>query len=252
MKGALVGLSSLALAGCSSMTPTTDPVFLRVTDLEARLIRIERVVENQSLIELASELSRLQAETQSLRGEIETLRFESESATARQRDLYVDVDQRLQNLEQSQARVSTLPAPGPVAGGGGAARPAVNDQQAYNTAFELIQARRYDEAADAFNRFLTAYPNSLLRDNAQYWLAETYYVRRQFAEALPQFQRVLDEYPQSAKLPDALLKVGYCNFELRRFDAARQALEQVTRMYPDTTAARLATQRLERIGQEGG
>jgi tol-pal system protein YbgF len=236
------------------MTPSTDPVALQVTDLEARLIRIERVVENQSLIELASQLSQLQAETQSLRGEIETLRFESESAAARQRDLYVDVDQRLQNLEQSQARAATLPAaPGSAAGGGGAAQAAaVNDQQAYNTAFELIQARRYDEAAAGFNRFLTAYPNSLLRDNAQYWLAETYYVRRQFAEALPEFQRVLDVYPQSAKLPDALLKVGYCNHELQRFDAAREALQQVTRMYPDTTAARLATQRLERIGRETG
>jgi tol-pal system protein YbgF len=235
------------------MTPTTDPVYLRLTDIEARLIRIERVVENESLIELTSQISRLQSETQSLRGEIETLRFESESVAARQRDLYVDVDQRLQNLERSQSRAGGFPAaPGPVGGGGGAAPAAGNDQQAYNSAFELLQARRYDEAANAFNRFLTAYPGSVLRDNAQYWLAETHYVRRQFAEALPQFQRVLDDYPQSAKLPDALLKIGYCNYELRRFDAARQALEQVTRMYPDTTAARLATQRLDRIRQEGG
>jgi TolA-binding protein len=49
-----------------------------------------------------------------------------------------------------------------------------------------------------------------------------------------------------------LLTVGYCNYALKRFDAARNALQQVTRMYPDTTAARLATQRLERIGQETG
>ena len=260
-EGAFVRLSAIGLslpallAGCSSLTPTEDPVYLRLTDIEARLMRIERVVENESLIELATQISQLQAETQSLRGDIETLRFESENSAERQRDLYVDVDARLQALEQSQARASTLPAaPGtlgaPRAGGGAA--PGVSDQQAYNTAFELIQARRYDDAANAFGSFLSNYPESLLRDNAQYWLAETYYVRRQFAEALPEFQRVLDMYPQSAKLPDALLKVGYCNHELQRFDAAREALQQVTRMYPDTTAARLATQRLERIGRETG
>jgi tol-pal system protein YbgF len=242
----------LVLVGCSSLTPTTDPVYLRVTDMEARLIRIERVVENGSLIELAAQISQLQAETQSLRGEIETLRFESEGAATRQRDLYVDIDQRLQNLEQGQARAATLPQGGGLVGGGNAPLAGATDQQAYDAAFALIQARRYDEAANAFTGFLSTYPASALGDNAQYWLAETYYVRRQFAEGLPQFQKVIDSYPQSAKLPDALLKIGYCNYELKRFDAARNALQQVTRMYPDTTAARLATQRLERIGQEAG
>jgi tol-pal system protein YbgF len=133
-----------------------------------------------------------------------------------------------------------------------AAAPGVGDQQAYNAAFELIQAREYEQAAANFSRFLASYPSSVLRDNAQYWLAETHYVRRDFAAALPEFQRVLDDYPQSAKLPDALLKIGYCNFELKRWDQARQALMQVTRLYPDTTAARLAEQRLDRIAQEAG
>jgi TolA-binding protein len=77
-------------------------------------------------------------------------------------------------------------------------------------------------------------------------------VQRSFSTALPEFQRVIDDYPQSAKLPDALLKIGYCNFELQQWDAARQALQQVTRLYPDTTAARLAEQRLDRIRQEAG
>jgi len=263
VRGAIIALSLGVLAGCSSLTATSDPVYLRLTDVEARLQRIERVVENESLIEIASQLSALQAEAQSLRGEIETLRFESESAAARQRDLYVDVDERLQSLEQATARGGFSAAPGggqgqgafggaPAGAGAGSGQSSVNDQQAYNTAFELIQARRYEDAANAFMSFLTTYPMSGLRDNAQYWLAETYYVRRQFAEALPEFQKVLDEYPQSAKLPDALLKVGYCNHELQRFDAARQALQQVQRMYPDTTAARLASQRLERIGRETG
>ena len=257
MRGAII-LSMGMLVGCSSLTPTEDPVYLRLTDVEARLLRIERVVENESLIELASQISQLQAESQALRGELETLRFESESAAARQRDLYVDVDTRLQTLEQGQSSAAFRSGPqgsplgGAGAGAGGAAGGSVNDQQAYNAAFELIQARRYEEAANAFRNFLSTHASSRLVDNAQYWLAETYYVRRMFAEALPEFQKVIDSYPQSAKLPDALLKVGYCNHELQRFDAAREALEQVTRMYPDTTAARLAAQRLQRIGQETG
>jgi tol-pal system protein YbgF len=221
--------------------------------MDARLIRIERVIENESLIELSTQLTQLQAETASLRGEIETLRYESENSATRDRDLYIDVDTRLQNLERGTTRAvppassgaQTVPSPA-------AAPPALGDQEAYNAAFGLIQNRRYEEATRAFTDFLVGYPESALRDNAQYWLAETYYVRRQFAVALPEFQTVLDAYPQSAKLADALLKVGYCNHELGQIDAARTALREVQRLYPDTTAARLAGQRLERISQETG
>jgi tol-pal system protein YbgF len=260
----------VSAVACSTLSPQEDPVYLKMTDLEARLMRIERVFENESLIQLAGELDRLQSETASLRGELETLRFESESSASRQRDLYVDVDQRLQSLEAAQARSAFTPPPvasnrgasSPGAANDGAVsspppqqpaaaapppRPAGTDQQNYQAAFELIQARRYPEAGRAFTGFLEAFPSSPLADNAQYWLAETYYVQRQFQQALPEFQKVVDQYPQSAKLADALLKVGYCNDELENTDGARAALQQVMRQFPDTTAARLASQRLERL-----
>lgn len=279
MRSVIVTMSiGLALSGCSTLTPTEDPVYLRITDLEARLMRIERVVNNESLIQLSGQIQQLQSDTQALRGEVETLRFETENSADRQRELYLDIDQRLQSLEQSQSRVGfSSPSTGPNAGFGGAgqggaspggfaedpagaggfqpsAQPqaAGTDQENYQAAFDLIQARRYADAGTAFANFLTSFPQSPLADNAQYWLAETLYVQRQFGEALPEFQKVVDMYPQSAKIPDALLKVGYCNFELRQWDQARAALEQVTREFPDTTAARLASQRLERLTQEAG
>jgi len=257
------------LAGCTTITPTDDPVYLRLQDLEARLIRIERVVNNESLIQIANQLDQLRADTQALRGEVETLRFETESGAERQRQLYLDVDQRLQALEsQSRGGFDGRPGQGfganaPGAGGfgdtgaGGAAGAAGgsvtgSDTDNYQRAFELLQARRYGDAAQAFTRFLQAFPSSELADNAQYWLAETYYVQREFATALPEFQKVLDLYPQSDKLADSLLKVGYCNYELKRWDAARTALQQVMRDYPGTTAAQLAVSRLEALEREAG
>lgn len=253
----LAGL--VAAVGCTTMTPANDPTALRLTDLEARLIRLERVVQNESLIELASSIQQLESQVQTLRGEIETLRFESENAAGRQRELYLDVDRRLQTLE-SQGRgaaVGGAPQGAFSAGGGGApaggavAAQGGGDQQAYQAAFELIQARRYQEANRAFNQFLVTYASSPLGDNAQYWLAETHYVQRDFAGALPEFQKVIDGYPRSAKIPDALLKIGYCNAELNNVGAARTALERVMREFPDTTAARLAEQRLGRLQGAG-
>jgi tol-pal system protein YbgF len=251
--------AAIVASGCSSLSPAEDPVALRMQDLEARLIRIERIVENQSLVELSSEVERLRAEASALRGELETLRFETENSDSRQRELYVDVDRRLQSLE-SEPRAfepppSTPPPFGAPAAGAAAAgsapvappRPTGSDQQNYQAAFDLISARRYEEAGARFETFLAQFPTSPLADNAQYWLAETHYVRGQYAEALPAFRKVIEQYPQSAKLPDALLKVGYCQIELGDRNAARTSLQEVMRQFPDTTAARLASNRLSAL-----
>jgi tol-pal system protein YbgF len=243
------------------MTPAEDPVALRMTDLEARLIRIERVVENQSLVQLAGELDRLRAEAASLRGELETLRFETENSDSRQRELYVDVDRRLQQLETAPRAFSPPPSSPPSSAGQSSPsfgapsepppaappRPVGSDQQNYDAAFALLQGRRYDEAATAFETFLTQFPTSPRADNAVYWLAETHYVRGRYNDALPVFRRVIEQYPQSDKVPDALLKVGYCQDELGEDAAARTSLQEVMRQFPDTTAARLASQRLDRL-----
>jgi tol-pal system protein YbgF len=238
-------------AGCSSLTPSEDPVALRMTDIEARLIRLERVVESQSLTELVSELERLRSESAALRGELETLRFETENSDSRQRELYVDLDRRINGLESAPrsfdpppavADVRPTEAPPPVA-----ARPTGSDQQNYEAALDLIESRRYDEANRAFTTFLTAFPTSPLADNAQYWLAETYYVRNQYADGLTAFRRLIETYPQSDKVPDALLKVGFCQAELGQRSEARTSLQEVMRQVPGTTAARLASQRLDRL-----
>ena len=252
-------VAALGVAGCTSTPTTEDPVFLKLTDLEARLIRIERVIDNQSLIELSMSVDQLRSQTQLLRGEIDTLRFESDNAADRQRQLYLDVDGRLQQIEIAQAQAAEAPPVAvadlvddstastliprlpPVMG---------SDQDNYQVAFDLLRNQRYAESAEAFQQFLTVFPSSPLADNAQYWLAETFYVQRQFTTALPTFESVVDQYPDSIKLPDALLKIGFCNYELQQWDAAREALLRVSREFPDTTPARLALQRLQRMDQE--
>ena len=241
------------LAGCELLTPPEeDPVYLKLTEVDNRLVRVERLIENEGLMNLLAQLEATQRDVQALRNDVETLQHEVEQSGGRQRDLYMDVDQRLQTIEQTaipSASLSVLEggslAPGqlPVPGG--------TDRANYQAAFELLKQGRYDQAAIALQQFMVAFPSSNLSDNAQYWLAETHYVTQDYKQALPEFQIVLDRYPDSRKIPDALLKIGYCNYELKRFDASREALSAVVASYPETTAARLASQRLDRIKSEG-
>lgn len=236
------------LSGCVSTPPEEDPVVQRLTELDGRLLRIERVLANQSLLDLSQRIEAVNAEVRTLRGRLDELQHELTRAQDQQREMYGDVDRRLTALEGGRA-----------AGGAGAGQPALgglpipqgDDRANYQAAFDLLKDGKYSEAITGFSQFLATFPTSALADNAQYWLGEAHYVNRQFTEALRHFRTVVDKYPDSRKIPDALLKIGYCNYELKNFSEARSALGQVVSRFGDTTAARLASQRLAKMDAEG-
>lgn len=249
----LAGLMAVLASACTLTPPGEDPVLIKLDNLERRLEALERVLANGSLVDLTLQMDELERRTAELQGRAERLEYDAEGNAERQRVLYADLDDRIQGLESSLQRavsaVNVLDggqlAPGelPVPGG--------SDRDNYQAAFELLKEQRYEQAAMAFRQFLITYPESQLADNAQYWLAESYYVTDDFSEALGQFSVVINRHPRSRKVPDALLKMGYCNYELERWDDARTALTRVQKDFSDTTAARLAEQRLKRMTDEG-
>ncbi|MCH9693064.1 MAG: tol-pal system protein YbgF [Gammaproteobacteria bacterium] len=244
---------SMLFSGCALLPANEDPELLaKLTELERRLESIERVVQGQSLVNLTQQVSATERRGDEMQGRLEELEHHSESTSERQRQLYVDLDARIIELEaamRDSRSVSvmdggTLP-PGQLPMPGG------SDRDNYQAAFELLKEQRYEPAALAFQQFLVAFPDSELADNAQYWLAESHYVTQQFDKALAEFEVVISQYADSRKIPDALLKMGYCNYELNRWDSAREALARVQTDYSETTAARLAAQRLQRMDEEG-
>jgi tol-pal system protein YbgF len=252
-KSLLVLLVVLPLGGCELLQPPgEDPVLAKLTELERRMAAIERIVQNESLVNLTQQVSALERSDAEVLGRVEELEHNSGSTADRQRQLYADLDARIRELE---AAAEAHSARGVLDGGslspGQLPVPGGSDRDNYQAAFELLKQQRYEPAAMAFEQFLVTYPDSELADNAQYWLAESHYVTQLFAKALGEFEVVITRFPRSRKVPDALLKMGYCNYELEDWAAARQALKRVQAEYPDTTAARLAGQRLDRMEEEG-
>lgn len=205
----------------------------------------------QSLVDLMQQLEALQAEVRQLRNTVEVQGHELTQLKNRQRALYDDLDKRLRDSERNApAAAAGAPAAAPAAD---AARPrttTAQQQQEYDAAFALMKQGLYDKAVKAFREFLKKHPDSGLRDNAQYWVAEGNYVLRNYKLALEEFSRVLND-PHSSKVPDALLKVGYVHYELGAYDKARKTLTEVQEKYPGTSVARLAAARLEKMKKEG-
>jgi len=248
-----------ALSGCASTPPEEDPVQIKLKDLDTRLVRIERVMANQSLLEVSNQLEALRSDVRAMHNDVDQLSNALESGRKQQRDMYADLDQRLKNIESRGSAVSSAAAAAGAAGAAAAAPASVTgagsadsgeDKSSYQAAFNLLKDGQYDRAIVAFQKFLVTYPDSSLADNAQYWLGEAYYVNKAYPEAEAAFQRVVDKYPQSRKLGDALLKIGFCRYELKQWQSAREVLGQVVARFTDTPAARLAQQRLDKMSAE--
>ncbi len=240
----ILGAGALALAGCA-VSPEEDPVMIRMNDLDARVQRIERVLTNQSLLDLSQRIDALQRDLRTLRGEVDLLQNQSEGGKAQSRNLYGDLEKRIAALE-------TLGGVGASAAGPGTALPpgagaAGGEQASYDAAFNALKGADYPRAIQSFQAFLAAYPSSPLASNAQYWLGEAYYVTREYDAAMAAFRKVTTDWPDSRKAPDALVKVGFTQAALGRAGDARATLEEVTRRFPGTEAASLATDRLKRM-----
>lgn len=243
------------MAGCSTAVKEDDPYAVRVRDLEARVARLDQLFKNQSLENLAQRIDDLQDQVKQLRGEVEVLEHDSDMDKKQQRDLYQDIDKRLQKLELGlggsavSSGDSITPA---VPASTGVVAPASGpDEAAYQRNFDLLKQGRFSEAIAGFKGFMKKYPDSPLAPNALFWTGEAHYQMGDFTTALADFRNVLKQYPKSGKIPDATLKVGYCQYELQQWKTARQTLNDVIAKYPDSSAAQLARQRLQRMQDEG-
>src|SRR6202021_765127 len=133
----------------------------KLNDLDTRLTRIERVVSNNSLLDISNQMGTLQADLRSMHNDIDEINHSLENGRKQQRDLYADIDQRLKALEGRAGA-------GGASGAGAAAGSAGGDRVSYQAAFALLKNNQYDQAIQAFQSFLGTYPTSSLADNAQY------------------------------------------------------------------------------------
>lgn len=227
--------------------------------LPQRVERLERIIQGQGLMNLITRVDQLQAEVKRLNGENESLRHELEQMQKRQREMYIDLDERLQKQVDAAATQTQAPMTGEAttdmpadstdtSSSSPESAPAAveNGEAAYQSALQTLRSGQYEAAIAALQAFPEQYPGSTYLPNAYYWQGEAKYVLREFADAAALFQIVIDQYPTSSKVPDALLKRGFSEQEMGDTNRARATMQQVIELYPDSSAAKLAKVRLER------
>lgn len=121
----------------------------------------------------------------------------------------------------------------------------------YDGAYELITKQQYSDASVGMSNYLSQYPNGDYAANAHYWLGEIGLVGGDLPSAQTHFQAVVTQFPSSPKIADAQLKLGYIYYQQGKWALARQTLESLIKQHPNTSAATLATQRLQDMTQQG-
>jgi tol-pal system protein YbgF len=244
-------LGALSLAGCADFGGPIDngkpltPQESRYQALEARVGELARKVDNLNLAAQSQSLTRLEGEIRELRGEVEKMRYELETAERRSRELYQDLDRRIQKLE-NESRPARLAIEPKIAN----APPVPANQEeeaAYLRVFDQLKAGRYDEAIAGFREQLDRWPQGRYAHNAWYWMGESHYIKRDYDAALQSFRSLMERFPASPKVPDALLKIGQAQLEKKQRAEAQATWQKLVNDYPDSNAANLARQRLGQL-----
>ncbi len=212
--------------------------------------------------ELFMQLQQMQEEIARLRGMVEVQQNDIQRLKQEGLERYQELDRRIgsgvapapsSQPDNSQASGGSINAAGsPAAPAGQAAAgtepgdPA-KEKLYYEAAFDLIKAKDFDKASQAFAAFLRKYPNSQYAGNAQYWLGEVNLAKGDLQGAGQAFAKVSQQYPKHAKVPDSLYKLADVERRLGHADRVKGILQQVVTQYPGTSAAQLAQRDLQRM-----
>jgi tol-pal system protein YbgF len=240
----LISGASIADAPVSDLS-TTGKIAEQVSQLK-RLIQARGAAQ----VNLQQQINELQDEVSELRGVTETHDYKLGQIVDRQRELYLEIERRLSNLQTVQT--PALSATETEAGANESAEQyggTLSENDAYDNAVNLIlKERRYDDAIPAFNKFINEFPKSIYIPNAHYWLGQLLFNKGQYAEARGHFEKVITLYPDSNKRADALLKQGTVLQKLGEDNDAKKLFQQVIEEYPESNSATLAKSRLVGLG----
>lgn len=234
--------------------------------------RLQTLEKNQAVLDLLGQVEQLKTELSRVKGQIELMTRDIELTQKRQRDLYTDLDSRLRKLEgnapasttsapsatvnnaapvptptSTPAQADVQPSPATQSATPAASADDMAEVKAYEAAHALFKAGKYKEAAEDFDNFLAANPNSKYAANAQYWIGYANFSRKDYKAAIAAQQRLLKQYPDHSKAPDAMYNIANSQIQLGDIDAARQTLSTLIEKYPLSDASQLAKKRLSAL-----
>lgn len=208
----------------------------------AALILLGSPVESSAQdAETIYQLQALLEEVRELRGQVEAQQVEIENLRRRQRDQYLDLDQRLQDIGRQASSPESLDGPSApqsseeVVSEASLAGQPIGDapevREAINTQAEIITLA---PPASGGERTLEQASNE---EQAAYDQAFRALRETRYADAAVQFNAFVDRYPNSSYAPNAYYWLAETYYVTRDFETARSLFANVLEIFPESSKA---------------
>ncbi|MCE3238666.1 MAG: bamD 2 [Gammaproteobacteria bacterium] len=243
----------------SSFKPSESKEEVQALTEDQRITRLEQQIKNQVQSISNSKIETMRTEIQSLRAQVEELSHQLQQMQNQQRSMYTDLDKR---LTDKSTKEKPLPIAEAVATPKNSEKLSIKpdkdtheqpniaeEQKIYQTAYDFIKVKKYNEAVATLQKMLQKYPEGQFAANAHYWLGELYGLLNKNDQAANEFTSVIKNYPASSKVPDAELKLGLIYAAQFRWTDAKATFKKVVTHYPGTASARLASEQLKQLKQ---
>ena len=120
----------------------------------------------------------------------------------------------------------------------------MSEDEIYTAAIQFVDQKNYEAARKKLKAFLKRHPQSTRADNAQFWIAETYFREQWYEKALIEYQNVIERYPKGNKVPAAYLKQALAFEKIGDKANARLVLKELIKKFPKVNEAKIARQKL--------
>ena len=115
--------------------------------------------------------------------------------------------------------------------------PKVSIAEQYKYATNIMKSGDFEKAEIAFKEFVDTHSKHELAGSAQFWYAETFYIRQLYDDAAAAFLEGYQKYPNSPKAPENLLKLGVTLAELGEIEQGCKMIVNLKKAYPKTDAS---------------
>jgi tol-pal system protein YbgF len=207
--------------------------------------------QNNQMLEVLQQLTRLESEVRQLRGEVERLTYENKRLKSQQNDLYTDLDQRLRSLQAGGTGSTGMQTSAPMAPDQLAIEPVVSQPVQTPGARAVSPMMTESPAsapvtADGTMASITpsatvpqqivqpALPIDPAQEQADYKNAFNLLKVGKYDEAIVAYSDFLRKYPSSSYAANAQYWLGEANYVRRQFPVAIEEFQKVVMRYPDS------------------
>jgi TolA-binding protein len=125
-----------------------------------------------------------------------------------------------------------------------------NAEEMYKTGVDAQSSEKYDDAIEAYQELIKAYPDSVRTPEAYYAIGSIHQNSKRYHQAVDFYRQLASRYPEHGTSPNAAFLIGYIyNNELKQYDSAKTAYEYFLKRYPSYRLAGDAKIELENLGK---